>query len=157
MIYLFLLCCICLAVLVAWSLWVGARSREWPRVRGTVVAVKAADFSNSRKRRMVTIIYRYTVGGKEHYGMRIGMDMLKVYPAAEAGRIVARYPQEAQVDVFYSRLMPSVAVLEPGVRQAGVHLAFLVFTLLLGGYIAAMLYTGDRFFLFRLLHPLFGG
>ena len=86
---------------------------QWPSTMGTVMMStieQRRSSDNSRYTDYPVVQYSYQVGGQIYQG-------LKLAPGPEVGgtgakKVVARYPQGAQVMVFYDPQNPSDAVLE---------------------------------------------
>lgn len=85
---------------------------QWPSTMGTVNAsyLERRSSSEGGSTDYPVVQYSYQVGGQMHQGTKLA-------PGPEvggtgAGKVVARYPEGAQVMVFYNPNNPSDAVLE---------------------------------------------
>ena len=103
-----------------------AVSKSWPGVPGVVeessVEINPPSPSGPRQAQDAKttygarIRYRFTVDGRNYQGDRIG---LGDYSASYKGRVdevVARYPKEGTVTVYYKPGNPAECLLEPGVQ-----------------------------------------
>ena len=113
---------------------------NWDRIEGVIIASSVeqpvSHVSDDLNDATPIIRYRYRIGGQDHEsdGIRIGGQPMTT--RALAGRLVARYPVGAHVDVFVDPSNPADALLEPG--QQGNVIAQLAFTITFG-FIAAIL------------------
>jgi hypothetical protein len=86
--------------------------QSWSSTMGTVLAsyLERRSSGNEGSANYPVVQYSYQVGGKTHQGSKIapGMEV----GGTGAGKVVARYPEGAQVMVFYDPNNPSDAVLE---------------------------------------------
>ncbi len=111
---------VCLVVLGVWTRSASLRSRHWPSTPG-VISASYVSVRSGGKSRTGTIEYRYTVEGRTYTGSLLSFG--KTLFESES-TTVARYPQGAQVDVFYDPKDPALAVLDPGAAP-GTGLALL--------------------------------
>jgi len=96
-------------------------SASWPSVKGEVTSSEVRKSTSSRtgRRRQrstkyrAVVKYEYSVDGTIHTGNRISFDASSS-SRSTAGRMTARYPKGAEVDVFYDPESPGEAVLERG-------------------------------------------
>ena len=98
----------------------GMRSRSWPSVQGTITTsrVEMALFSGtgaSRFKPILMLSYSYAVDGRPYTGKRIAMAPSGWFSVGTPAQLHAKYPQGAQVAVFYSPAKPSLATLVNGV------------------------------------------
>jgi Protein of unknown function (DUF3592) len=98
----------------------GMRSRSWPSVQGTITTsrVETALFSGSGGssfKPILTLSYSYTVSGRPYSGKRIAIAPSGWFSMGTPAQLHAKYPQGAQVAVFYSPARPSLATLVTGV------------------------------------------
>src|SRR5690349_15269896 len=92
----------------------------WPDTSGTVVASQIEWRSDSEgSTQYPAVLYSYTVMGQSYSSTRIapGVEM----GGSGAGKVVARYPVNSQVTVYYNPQNPSDAVLE---KKAGSQILF---------------------------------
>src|SRR5579883_2088052 len=89
----------------------GAESQRWPTTQGTVIEMRLTDHvdRDGSRDKNVSIRYKYVVAGKEYQGDRIGVGTS--YDAEAAAK---KYPERAQVTVYYNPQRPGDAVLETG-------------------------------------------
>lgn len=107
--------------------------QSWASTMGTVMASYLERRSSSDGSTNYPVVqYSYQVGGQTYQGAKIapGMDV----GGTGAGRVVEKYPQGAQVMVFYDPNNPSDAVLEKKARaQWLMWLLLVVFDVMLCG------------------------
>jgi len=114
-----------------------AASRRWFRTAGRIVSsgheeVRLASRGRTHRAFRPQVVYRYEAGGQIYAGERVAFGATVVSTAASwLGDTAARYPEGAEVEVFYNPLEPSDAVLER--RAAGLWLVWLVAGLLIAG------------------------
>lgn len=107
---------------------------NWDKVEGVITVAKVeqppSHVSDDLNDATPVIRYRYRVGGRdlESDQIRIGGEPLTT--RVLAGRLIARYPVGARVDVYIDPNNPSHALLEPG--QQGNLSAQLAFTIVFG-------------------------
>ncbi len=106
----------------------------WSSAMGTVLAsyLERRRSGDSGSVNYPVVQYSYQVGGQTYQGAKIapGMDV----GGTGAGRVVEKYPQGAQVMVFYDPNNPSDAVLEKKARaQWLMWLLLVVFDVMLCG------------------------
>jgi len=145
--YILFYCCLALAAAAMAGLALGASSRHWPRTPGVILDVETFGVRNNATEKRIVIAYEYRVGHKRFISHRIGMDIAATYSQATADRLQKKYPRNATADVYYHPTWPSLAVLEPGVRQKGAHwLLFLSFSIA-GLLIGLSIYADKPFIL----------
>jgi len=107
--------------------------QSWSSAMGTVMASYLERRSSSDGSTNYPVVqYSYQVGGQTYQGAKIapGMEV----GGTGAGRVVEKYPQGAQVMVFYDPNNPSDAVLEKKARaQWLMWLLLVVFDVMLCG------------------------
>ncbi|HNQ93037.1 MAG TPA: DUF3592 domain-containing protein [Anaerolineales bacterium] len=107
--------------------------QSWSSAMGTVMASYLERRSSSDGSTNYPVVqYSYQVGGQAYQGAKIapGMEV----GGTGAGRVVEKYPQGAQVMVFYDPNNPSDAVLEKKARaQWLMWLLLVVFDVMLCG------------------------
>ena len=106
----------------------------WSSAMGTVLAsyLERRRSGDSGSVNYPVVQYTYQVGGQTYQGAKIapGMDV----GGTGAGRVVEKYPQGAQVMVFYDPNNPSDAVLEKKARaQWLMWLLLVIFDVMLCG------------------------
>lgn len=105
-----------------------AQSPHWPQVEGEIVVSEVV--SNTSRKALPKIVYRYTIDGKEFTATRIAFAQALTHgftisystgnaePSTTnrglAQKLVATFPRGKKVVVFYSPQDPSLAVLRPG-------------------------------------------
>jgi hypothetical protein len=113
---------------------------NWDRMEGVIIASgveqPASHVSDDLNDATPIIRYRYRAGGQDHEGNQTRIGGQPMTTRVLAGRLVARYPVGAHVDVFVDPANPANALLEPG--QQGNLAAQLAFTITFG-FIAAIL------------------
>jgi len=111
--------------------------QSWSSAMGTVMASYLERRSSSDGSTNYPVVqYSYQVGGQTYQGAKIapGMEV----GGTGAGRVVEKYPQGAQVMVFYDPNNPSDAVLEKKARaQWLMWLLLVVFDVMLCGMMIA--------------------
>jgi hypothetical protein len=138
---------------------------NWDKVEGVVTVSRveqpAAHVSDDLNDASPIIRYRYRAGGQELESDRIRIGGQPLTTRVLAGRLIARYPVGARVDVHVDPADPKSALLEPA--QQGNFAGQLAFTIVFG-FIAAILvahaiaghvlYTGNGVPLFAFALPL---
>jgi hypothetical protein len=115
-------------------------AKSWNRIEGVIIASVVeqppSHVSDDLNDATPVIRYRYRIGGQDHEsdGIRVGGQPMTT--RVLAGKLVARYPVGAHVDVFVDPNNPAEALLEPG-QQSNLA-AQLAFTITFG-FIAAVL------------------
>ena len=109
-------------------------ARNWDRVEGIITASEveqpASHVSDDLNDATPIIRYRYHAGGQDIEGDQVQIDGLPLTTRVLAGRLIARYPVGAHVDVFVDPGNPKNALLEPA--AAGNIAAQLAFTVVFG-------------------------
>ena len=114
----------------------------WSSAMGTVLAsyLERRRSGDSGSVNYPVVQYSYQVGGQTYQGAKIapGMDV----GGTGAGRVVEKYPQGAQVMVFYDPNNPSDAVLEKKARaQWLMWLLLVIFDVMLCGMVIAFAFA----------------
>jgi len=97
---------------------IGLRSRSWPSVQGTITTsrVEMALFGRQSTFKPILILsYSYSVDGQPYSGKRIAIAPSGWFSMGTPAQLHAKYPEDAQVAVFYSPANPSLATLVNGV------------------------------------------
>jgi hypothetical protein len=109
-------------------------ARNWTRVEGIVTASEVDEppshLSDDLNDATPVIRYRYSMGGKDLESDKISIGGAPLTTRVLAGRMVARYPVGARVDVHVDPDDPKSALLEPD--QKGNLAAGVAFTVLFG-------------------------
>jgi hypothetical protein len=112
----------------------------WNRIEGVIIASGVeqppSHVSDDLNDATPVIRYRYRADGQDHESDQIRIGGQPMTTRVLAGRLVARYPVGAHVDVFVDPNNPADALLEPG--QQGNLAAQLAFTITFG-FAAAIL------------------
>jgi hypothetical protein len=138
---------------------------DWDRIEGVIIASSVeqppSHVSDDLNDATPIIRYRYRADGQDHESDQIRIGGQPMTTRVLAGRLVARYPVGAHVDVFVDPENPASALLEPA--QQGNLAAQLAFTMTFG-FIAAILiahaiagkvlYSGNGVPLFAFALPL---
>ncbi len=94
-----------------------SRSKRWPVVRGTIVRSGIAPRQRPRRGTWLflepEITYRYEVKGRTYEASAVRPTGEMAGDAAQAQRLVRRYPVGIGVPVFYDPQNPNRAALEP--------------------------------------------
>ena len=118
------------AVVIASGAWIAAsqfgwalrafRSRSWPKAQGSIERAKVVPTGaridrghGSFEAHVASVAYRYMVGGQSYVGSLVSYKGY-IPNVDRVEKIVARYPDGAEVQVAYDPINPEVAVLEPG-------------------------------------------
>ena len=138
---------------------------EWDKVEGVItvsmVDQPAAHVSDDLNDATPIIRYRYRTGGQDFEGDRIAVGGQPIMTRVLAGKLIARYPVGARVDVHVDPNDPKNALLEPA--QQGNLAARLAFTIVFGLIAAVLaahsiaghvLYTGNGVPLFAFALPI---
>jgi len=125
-------------------------SRDWPSVPGVITrSAVATKRSDGKTMYSFDVVYRYQVEGRELTcnSVFFGGNTSSSNSSA-AYKVTGRYPEGAEVDVYYEPENPANAVLEPGTRWQsyivfGIGLVFLIVgVLVLGGSLFYVLAAG---------------
>jgi len=138
---------------------------EWDKVEGVItvsmVDQPAAHVSDDLNDATPIIGYRYRTGGHDFEGDRIAVGGQPMMTRVLAGKLIARYPVGARVDVHVDPNNPKNALLGPA--QQGNLAARLAFTIVFGLIAAVLaahsiaghvLYTGNGVPLFAFALPI---
>jgi hypothetical protein len=138
---------------------------EWDKVEGVItvsmVDQPAAHVSDDLNDATPIIRYRYRAGGQDFEGDRIAVGGQPIMTRVLAGKLIARYPVGARIDVHVDPNDPKNALLEPA--QQGNLAARLAFTIVFGLIAAVLaahsltghvLYTGNGVPLFAFALPI---
>jgi hypothetical protein len=138
---------------------------NWDKIEGVIIVSEVeqppAHVSDDLNDATPVIRYRYRAGGQDLESDRIRIGGQPLTTRVLAGRLVARYPVGARVDVYIDPNDPMNALLEPG-RQGNLS-AQLAFTITFGFAAAVLiahaiaghvLYTGNGVPLFAFALPL---
>lgn len=123
----------------------GSASHKWPTTKGFIVAseLKTGRLRSGAQAYWASLSYKYKINEHEYRGSRVGFSKYGVasnnsteieVPQA----ILAQYPQDAEVDVYYFPLMPALSTLEPGFRLIGFAGHFLLGSM----FTACVIYLG---------------
>jgi hypothetical protein len=97
-------------------------SRSWPTAPGRIIESRLIESTSTDNDGMTStsykpsIRYTYEVGGKKLQGERLNRGMSMAYDAGTARGIMARYPMDAAVTVYYNPSAPAEAALETSAR-----------------------------------------
>jgi hypothetical protein len=110
----------------------GWQSRHWPATGGTVEESFVRECERTSESSINPTIlyepvvrYRYEVNGEKKESRQIGFLGVRSTSEAAAEKVIAKYPKEAKVTVYYHPKLPHLAVLEPG-RWIGAFLCSIV-------------------------------
>jgi hypothetical protein len=139
-------------------------ARNWDQVEGVITVSEVnqppAHVSDDLNDATAVIRYRYRVGGQDLEGDQVAIGGQPLMTRVLAGKLTARYPVGAHVDVHIDPNNPKNALLEPG-RVSNIA-ALLAFTITLGFAAAILvahsiaghvLYTGNGVPLFAFAMP----
>jgi hypothetical protein len=113
---------------VVTSIWEGRASMDWPTTTGKMTQASLEERKTNVTRGGVTEVeisyrpvlqYRYEVAGKGYLGSRLGPVTVYLKAKDEADAVVARYPVNADVKVYYDPQSAKDLVLEPGLTGGG--------------------------------------
>jgi len=109
-------------------------ARAWDKVEGVITVSKvdqpAAHVSDDLNDATPIIRYRYRAGGQDLEGGRVAIGGEPLMTRVLAGKLTARYPVGAHVDIHIDPNDPNNAVVEPG--QPGNISALIAFTVVFG-------------------------
>lgn len=90
-------------------------SKNWPSVPGIILVSKVErPPAGGRNDRYAKVIYEYLVAGRKYGGSRVSFRQGSGFVSEDPTRIVAKYPQDSPVKVYYDPTSPKSSVLEPG-------------------------------------------
>jgi hypothetical protein len=93
--------------------WDGARrSKAWPAVDGVVEISKITWRGIRSPSAHPVVTYRYHINGVAYVGERINFSFARTYFTPEAETILARYPANSKVTVYYDPHHPTESTLE---------------------------------------------
>ena len=98
------------------------QSASWPTAQGRIVESRLIESTSTDSDGMTStsykpsIRYTYEVGGKKYQGDRLNRGMGMAYDAGTARGIMARYPMDGAVTVYYNPAAPAEAALETTAR-----------------------------------------
>ena len=130
-------------------------SRDWPSVPGVITrSAVATKRSDGKTMYSSDVVYRYQVEGRELTcnSVFFGGNTSSSNSSA-AYNVTGRYPEGAEVDVYYEPEDPANAVLEPGTRWQ----SYIVFGLGLVFLIVGVLVFGSSLFYVLAAGAIIGG
>jgi Protein of unknown function (DUF3592) len=90
------------------------QSRNWPSTVGVVLSSQVASRTSGRRWHKPEVHYHYTVQGNAYTGTQVWSVPHGATLEATAQEVVAAYPTNAEVAVFYNSVTPAVSALRPG-------------------------------------------
>lgn len=115
-------------------------ARDWDKAEGVITVSRVEQpsehVSDDLNDAIPIIRYRYRAGGQDIESNRIAIGGQPMMTRVLAGRLIARYPVGARVDVYVDPNDPATALLEPA--QQG-NLTTLLAVTIVFGFIAAVL------------------
>jgi len=101
-------------------LWKGIRSKNWPKVKGTirrseVDVFHTLDEEGASQDFSADIYYEYAVEGQSYGGTTVKLNYGEIKGRGDSSRAIDKYPQGSTVDVYYDPEDPNRAALEPGI------------------------------------------
>jgi hypothetical protein len=130
-------------------------SRDWPSVPGVITrSAVATKRSDGKTMYSFDVVYRYQVEGRELTcnSVFFGGNTSSSNSSA-AYKVTGRYPEGAEVDVYYEPENPANAVLEPGARWQ----SYIVFGIGLVFLIVGVLVLGSSLFYLLAAGAIIGG
>ena len=121
------------------DIMMGQKSRSWPVASGTVIQSvmethhDTDDDGSTSTTYGVKVHYTYSVGGREYESWRRTFSEVRTNSMRRTQEILGRYPQGANVEVYYDPADPSSAVLETGVGTSSYVFLGLAIVLVLAG------------------------
>ncbi len=90
-------------------------SKNWHSVPGIILVSKVErPPAGGRNDQHAKIIYEYLVAGRKYRGSRVSFRQSSGFVSEDPTRILAKYPQDSSVKVYYDPTSPKSSVLEPG-------------------------------------------
>ena len=89
-------------------------AKSWPQAPGTITKSEVVRKDMAKIKYLADVQYTYTVDDKKYDGDVVRLRGNTKDSKGAAGKIVNKYPVEAEVEVFYDEDDPSDAMLEPG-------------------------------------------
>lgn len=95
-------------------------SPSWPTTEGVITTSKMKSWLDDDGDRMygADIVYDYRVGGSQLTGRNVKFGKVSTNRSSDAEKVLQKYPEGAQVEVFYNPDEFEVSVLEPGVHAS---------------------------------------
>jgi hypothetical protein len=98
------------------NVYLANESRHWLKTEGTILSSTVRHDSTRKSGNFrAEVTYAYTAEGASFTGDRVSFGSFGTSGVAHADAIVARYPKNSKVTVFYSPREPSLSVLETGI------------------------------------------
>ena len=100
-------------------------SKSWPTVPGTITKSEIDIWrSDSKTHYQPDIVYAYSVDGKKYTSSKITVgDPPLDNNITPAKRLLAEYPVDREVTVYYDPEVPASSALEPGIQRSDYLLA----------------------------------
>jgi hypothetical protein len=100
---------------IAFNLYHGLRSKQWPHVMGKITGARVRTWYDTPSHHEAMLNYEYIARGRQYFGSRMvfGRFMCIRFSVAEAA--IQYFQKQSQVKVFFHPEDPSLSVLAPGV------------------------------------------
>ncbi len=110
------------------ALYRGIRSRRWPAARGRITESRVDMLAGAGSLYEPCVTYAYTVEGQEYQGDKIMTSLFPPYAndRRKAQARLSRYPEGAEVAVYYNPAAPAESALETGIMKIQIALGLLL-------------------------------
>lgn len=147
LLFLFIPSCF-LCIIMAGSIYHGARSKYWPTVNGEIIFSKVAHYKENILSNGVgfnfyrpVIHYEYSVEDRHFISKRIGNYLGFGNNQKFAEQIIKKFPVNESITVYYHPLFNSFSALMPGAKQNTMHVIMLVVSSILSIFSGVTLFA----------------
>jgi hypothetical protein len=122
----------------------GEESLKWPKTTGIVIESELARSQDDKGSEMYSprVNVKYNVNGNEYQTSRINISpQYSTSNSSSVRNIIAKYSKGKNVDVYYNDIVPTEAVLEPGVSTLAkilhysAYILFILALIMLGKFV----------------------
>ena len=121
--YIFLLIGIVLSLFNLRAIFRAKSSVTWNKTKGKILSselvIQKGTGDSSSRTFKPKVVYQYSLRDQIYKSKRVyfGSNIMSSFKKTKSEDIVARYPKDKEVDVYYSRMNEKLSVLEPGVKS----------------------------------------
>lgn len=122
----------------------GEESLKWPKTTGIVIESELARSQDDKGSEMYSprVNVKYNVNGNEYQTSQINISpQYSTSNSSSVRNIIAKYSKGKNVDVYYNEIVPTEAVLEPGVSMLAkilhysAYILFILALIMLGKFV----------------------